>query len=116
MRPIPGAGLHSHTQRVYNCRLSRARRTIENSFGIMVSRWRSLKRNLHITVDHANAVILTCCVLHNIMRVIAPATYTPPGYADAVYLNGQIVEELGGMTITRLTILGQSQEDLQERL
>ena len=69
-----------------------------------------------MTVEHANAVILACCVLHNITRAIAPATYTPPGYADAVYLNGQIVEELGGMTITRLTILGQSQEDLQERL
>ena len=38
MRPIPGAGLHSHTQRVHNYRLNRARRTIENSFGIMVSR------------------------------------------------------------------------------
>ena len=44
-----------------------------------------------MTVDHANAVILECCVLHNIMRAKAPATYTPSGYADAVYPNGQIV-------------------------
>ena len=45
-----------------------------------------------MTVEHANAVILACCVLHNITRAIAPATYTPPGYADAVYPNGQIVD------------------------
>jgi len=38
MKPFPGKGLAEH-QRVYNCRLSRARRTIGNAFGILSAKW-----------------------------------------------------------------------------
>jgi len=33
LRPDPGRGLQSFSRKVYNYRLSRARRTIENAFG-----------------------------------------------------------------------------------
>lgn len=64
MRPFPGKGL-SEKQLVFNYRLSRARRTIENAFGILASRWRVLKGCI-IAEAHTVKIITGATVcLHN---------------------------------------------------
>ncbi|XP_046861895.1 uncharacterized protein LOC124455248 [Xenia sp. Carnegie-2017] len=92
MRPYPGKSLDCVAKKVFNYRLSRARRTIENTFGIMVSKWRILKTA--IVAEPNNMVKLTkaICVLHNFLRKQSAASYTPPGSTDTVDENGQINE------------------------
>ena len=52
-------------KRVFNYRLSRARRIVEKAFGILAARFRIFRRNISIDVENVNAIVLACCSLHN---------------------------------------------------
>ncbi|XP_066998406.2 uncharacterized protein [Anabrus simplex] len=52
----------------YNKRLCRARRTVENVFGILVQKWRVFLRPLEIKVDTAKLTVKTACVLCNYLK------------------------------------------------
>ncbi len=92
MRPYPGDNL-TVEQRVFNYRcelwfsahvtlnlsiiachyyrLSRARRVIENTFGILVARWRSMLYTIHMHPQNAELAIKACIMLHNHVRAHA---------------------------------------------
>ncbi|XP_063808935.1 uncharacterized protein LOC135016457 [Pseudophryne corroboree] len=67
MKPYPKRGLTTE-KRVYNYRLSRARRTVENAFGILSNRFRIFHTAINLRVDKINWVVLACCALHNLLR------------------------------------------------
>ena len=56
---------YSVSQRVFNYRLSRARRIIESAFGILTSKWKILKAPLAFKVEKTDMIVLSCLCLHN---------------------------------------------------
>lgn len=67
LRPYGGKNL-SQQKKIFNYRLSRARRYIECSFGILTNKWRIFHRPLNLKVENAEIIIRACCVLHNFVR------------------------------------------------
>lgn len=67
MRPYGGKHL-TNNKRIFNYRLSRARRYIECSFGILANKWRIFHRPMDVRKELAIIIIKTCCVLHNYVR------------------------------------------------
>lgn len=69
MRPYPGQFLNEKKS-VFNYRLARARRIIENTFGILVSRWRIFQRSICFNPEHIDAIIIMAAInLHNFLMI-----------------------------------------------
>lgn len=62
MRPYPGLNL-SPQQTHFNYRISRARMTIEISFGILTSRWRILRGTIDMLPRNADKIVLGYIIL-----------------------------------------------------
>jgi hypothetical protein len=64
-----------HHERISNYRLSRARRVVENVFGILAHKFRVLLRTMNQRPDTCRKIITTCVILHNFIRLRYPATH-----------------------------------------
>ncbi len=66
LKPFSDTGRLSQKETTFNYRLSRARMTIENTFGRCKARWRILLRRTDVDTDRVTNVILACFTLNNI--------------------------------------------------
>lgn len=84
MKPYPGLLDKGSPERVFNYRLCRARRVVENVFGIMASVFRVFRKPMMLDPEKVTNVTLTCVLLHNFMRKSHSSAkmYTPPGTFD----------------------------------
>lgn len=64
-------------QKSLNYRLSRARRVVENAFGIMASRFRVFRKPISVSLDKTDSIIKTACALHNWLRTNKMYINTP---------------------------------------
>ena len=68
---------------IYTFRLSRARRVVENLFGILANRWQLLFRPIPLNPDFVSDLTLAMLTLHNALRQgICREIYCPKGLAD----------------------------------
>lgn len=65
LRPYPRSGRLNRRKNVFNYRLSRARRVIENVFGILSARMRIFRKPLVASVSSATRIIKATTCLHN---------------------------------------------------
>ena len=67
MKPISGHFLEE-PERIYNYRISRARRVIENAFGILVSRFRIFEGKINMRPESVDTLVFAAVCLH-ILRI-----------------------------------------------
>lgn len=88
MKPYPGIQEKGSKERIFNYRLSRARRVVENSFGILSAVFRILRKPILLEPSKASIVIQCCVYLHNFLKKSSSRNiYMPQGSLD---------EETGG--------------------
>lgn len=94
MRPYPGQDL-SDERLVFNYRLSRARRIVENAFGILASVWKVYTRRIRLEPENVDKVVKATCALHNFL-------ITTKSNAKAAQPHGRSEEATGSVPASTL--------------
>ncbi|XP_067209497.1 uncharacterized protein [Linepithema humile] len=96
MRPYSGK-LLNEKKKIFNYRLSRARRTVENTFGILSSRWRIYRKPIHMHPKYVDTVVMSTICLHNFIKFeedlaqVENRVYCPPNFIDSEDAAGNII-------------------------
>lgn len=77
MKPFRQADLNSQDRKIFNYRLSRARRIVENAFGILAARFRIFHTQINIEPNNIESVVMASCALHNFLIAHSRNHYSP---------------------------------------
>jgi len=92
-------------RKIFNYRLCRARRIIENVFGILVARFGIFKTHINIKLDNIKDAVMASCALHNFLCRTSPDTCAPPECFDTEDLqNGTVTAGLGSNPSSMATL------------
>ncbi|KAJ8966435.1 hypothetical protein NQ314_003533 [Rhamnusium bicolor] len=90
LRPFPPSRENlTREKRVFNYRLSRARRVIEYVFGILVAKWCIFRKPIYASLETTEKIIQAAVVLHNFLRrkdaheTPHDRIYFPPNLVDS---------------------------------
>ena len=92
MKPIP-LRQQTRRQRLYNYRISRARRVVENAFGILAERFRIFFTTIPLPPARVQQIVVACCCLHNLFRR-QQGRVNGLGLVDREDDNGNVIEGL----------------------
>ncbi|KAG8314593.1 hypothetical protein J6590_108498 [Homalodisca vitripennis] len=93
MKPYSGHQEKGSIKRIYNYRQARARRVIENTFGLLASVFRVFRKPLMLNVKNAVTVTSACIYLHNFLRKSTRSRplYAPYGTLDIDTQDGSVI-------------------------
>lgn len=92
MKPFPQKDLN-HDRKIFNYRLSRARRVVENVFGILWSRFRIFNVPINMKLENIDSVVMGCCVLHFLYKTKGNRYITTEGVTS----NNEQVASMPGL-------------------
>lgn len=99
----------NYDRMVFNYRLSRARRIVENAFGILSNRFRIFHSAINLKdVKHMNILVLTCCYLQNFL-IRSQHSYITPDLSDTN--SNEIIEVQGLVDLQNDTSSGNVSND-----
>lgn len=91
MKPFPQQNLDIQS-RICNYRFSRARRVVENVFGILRNRWGIFGSPISLKPDKVELLTMTAVCLHNwLIRGVSKSVYVPQSLVDHIEPTGEIV-------------------------
>lgn len=101
-------------QRIFNYRLSRARRVIENTFGILTVRWQILLNTICLNPENVTAIVKALVCLYNYIMITneeismpSARLYCPLNFVDSMDEdNGEWRNIRGNVSLDDITRLG----------
>lgn len=90
MKPFPHRSAMGD-EKIFNYRLSRARRIVENAFGLLCAKFRVLLKTLELDVSNAMQVVRACLALHNFLLTRKDQFYSPSGFLDTEDDPGNVI-------------------------
>lgn len=85
MKPFRHNDLDSRIKKIYNYRTSRARRIVENAFGILAARFRIHRTQMNMSPESIGSVVRATCALHNYLMSSSLNSYAPLECFDSEY-------------------------------
>lgn len=81
LKPFPQRGL-TYDERIFNYRLCRARRVVENAFGVLASKFRIYHTTITLSPNKVECIVSATVVLHNLLRRRLGVNYVSPSLVD----------------------------------
>lgn len=98
MKPYNFRG-QNRAEQIFNYRLSRGRRMVESTFGIMASRFRLLRTTIELNEENVKKCVLAICVLHNWLMCVN-SDEDQPDFNETNVLGDASVETLSERNTT----------------
>ena len=89
LRPYPSSGL-DFTKKVFNYRLSRARRIVEAAFGTLSNVWQVFKNSMKTSLPVTMEVVKASVCLHNFLLMYEPRRHRKDKDDDINYRGNQL--------------------------